>query len=162
MKNNDTLHHSLITEKVFTLSKVLPLVVPFHEDVRQVVLWDLRAPDADGVARGLHLPAALLQGPQLLTKVTRSVLEVFIICFIGTKTVDHITIRKSYCPTFNLTLIEQTLSNTERLLLRRESFSGINQHFTVETILNLIIVYSRHGWMIKVLSISHYKGQEYA
>ena len=83
MKNNDTLHHSLITEKVFTLSKVLPLVVPFHEDVRQVVLRDLRAPDADGVARGLHLPAALLQGPQLLTKVTRSVLE--IICYVGTQ-----------------------------------------------------------------------------
>ncbi len=57
------LHSSLITEKVITLSKVLPLVVPLHEDVRQVVLRDLRAPDADGVTRGLNLPAALLQGP---------------------------------------------------------------------------------------------------
>ena len=79
------LHSSLITEKVITLSKVLPLVVPLHEDVRQVVLRDLRAPDADGVTRGLNLPAALLQGPQLLTKVTRSVLEILIICFIGTQ-----------------------------------------------------------------------------
>ena len=85
MKNNETVQLSLITEKVFTLSKVFPLVVPLHEDVRQVVLRDLRAPDADGVTRGLHLPAALLQGPQLLTKVTWSVLEILIICFIGTQ-----------------------------------------------------------------------------
>ena len=85
MKNNETVQLSLITEKVFTLSKVFPLVVPLDEDVRQVVLWYLRAPDADGVARGLHLPAALLQRPQLLTKVTRSVLEILIICFIGTQ-----------------------------------------------------------------------------
>ena len=85
MKNNETVHHFLITEKVITLSKVLPLVVPLDEDVRQVVLWYLRAPDADGVTRGLHLPAALLQRPQLLTKVTRSVLEILIICFIGTQ-----------------------------------------------------------------------------
>lgn len=70
-----TVHHPLITEKVVTLSKVLPLVIPLHEDVRQVVLRDLRAPDADGVTCGLHLLAALLQGPQLLSKVTRSVLE---------------------------------------------------------------------------------------
>ena len=63
MKNNETVQLSLITEKVFTLSKVLPLVVPLDEDVRQVVLWYLRAPDADGVTRGLNLPAALLQGP---------------------------------------------------------------------------------------------------
>ena len=85
MKNNETVQHSLITEKVITLSKVLPLAVPLDKYVRQMVLWYLRAPDADGVTRGLNLPAALLQGPQLLTKVTWSVLEILIICFIGTQ-----------------------------------------------------------------------------
>ena len=103
-----TVHHPLITEKVVTLSKVLPLVIPLHEDVRQVVLRDLRAPDADGVTRGLHLLAALLQGPQLLSKVTRSVLEnLFLYC---RKTEQKII--SGNCPTFNLTLIEQTLSKT--------------------------------------------------
>ena len=49
-------------------------VLSLHKDVRQVVLRDLGAPDADGVAGGLDLLTALLQGPELLAEVTGSVL----------------------------------------------------------------------------------------
>ena len=76
MKNKLLLYCiSSITEIVITLSKVFPLVLPLHENVRQVGLGDFRPPDADGITRGLNLLTALLQGPQLLPKVTGSVLE---------------------------------------------------------------------------------------
>ena len=70
---------TLITEKVLALTKVLPLILSLHKDVCKVVLGDLWAPDADGVARSLDLFTALLQGPKLLAEVTGSVLENHII-----------------------------------------------------------------------------------
>ena len=73
-KETEHISFNLITEKVLALSKVLPLVLSLHKDVRQMVLRDLGSPDADGIARGLDLLTALLQGPELLAEVTGSVL----------------------------------------------------------------------------------------
>ena len=39
----------------------------------------------------------------------------------------------------SLTLMEPNLSETKRLILRDESFSGINHHFTVNTLLKPIV-----------------------
>ena len=52
-----------------------PLFFLLREKVSPVVLWNLRSSHRDGVASVLHLPTALLQGPELLSNLPRCFLK---------------------------------------------------------------------------------------
>ena len=52
-----------------------PLFFLLGEKVSPVVLWNFRSSHGDGVASVLHLPTALLQGPELLSNFPRCFLK---------------------------------------------------------------------------------------